>query len=78
MRTSWGDLVRARMGLTPGELFTPGQVAEIICLSAAKVRRDIETGLMPATDVNGGRGRANFRITRCDIAAYIASVEADA
>ena len=78
MRTSWGDLVRARLGLTPGELFTPGQAAEIICLSAAKVRRDIETGLMPATDVNGGYGRANWRLTRGDITDYIDRVEKDA
>ena len=78
MRTSWGDLVRARLGMTPGDLFTPGQAAEVICLSAAKVRRDIETGLMPATDVNGGRGRANFRITRGDIEEYVGRVERDA
>lgn len=75
MRTSWGDLVRARLGMTPGELFTPGQVAEVICLSVDKVRRDIENGLMPATDVNGGRNRANFRITRGDILEYVSRVE---
>ena len=78
MRTGWGDLVRARLGMTRGELFTPAQVAEMTGLSADKTRRDIETGLMPATDVNGGYGRANWRVTRADILAYVERVEKNA
>jgi len=78
MRTNWGDVVRARLGLTKGEMFTPAQAGDVLCLSKEKVRRDIKAGHMTATDVNAGFGRENWRLTRADILAYVDRVEKNA
>ena len=78
MRTNWGDSVRARMGMTKGDLFTPAQVAAVLCLCNNKVRRDITSGLMTATDINAGYGRVCWRLTRADILAYVSKVEKNA
>jgi hypothetical protein len=66
------------MGMTKGDLFTPAQVAAVLCLSDDKVRRDIKVGLMTGTDINAGYGRENWRLTRADILAYVDRVEKNA
>ncbi len=78
METGWGKLVRGRLGMTKGDMFTPQQAAEITGLSKDKIRRDIGSGRMPATDVNGGFGRACWRMTRADISDYVSRIEANA
>lgn len=75
MKTSWGDLVRARLGMTPGELFTPQQAADMLGLSPKTVRCLIGEGRLPATDVHGGFGRPLWRATRADILGYVKTVE---
>ncbi len=78
MRTSWGDLVRARLGMTPGELFTPQQAADMLGLSPKTVRGLIRAGAVPATDVHAGCGKPLWRATRADILTYVERVEARA
>ena len=76
MRTSWGDMVRAKLGMTRGDLFTPQQSADMLGLSPKTVRGLIGAGRLPATDVHGGFGRPLWRATRADILAYVDQVEA--
>ena len=75
MQTGWGKLVRGRLGLTRGDLFTPQQCAEILGFSAATARAIIRKGLLPATDVHGGYGAPLWRSTREDILAYVDAIE---
>jgi excisionase family DNA binding protein len=78
MKTSWGDLVRARLGMTPGDLFTPAQAADVLGLSPKTVRGLIRAGGIPATDVHAGCGKPLWRATRADILGYVDKVEARA
>lgn len=78
MKTSWGDLVRAKLGMTRGDLFTPQQAADMLGLSPKTVRRLIVDGRLPASDLHGGDGRPLWRATRADILAYVERVEARA
>lgn len=75
MKTSWGDLVRARLGMTRGDLFTPQQAADLLGFSAVTARRLIKEGRLPATDLHGGEGHPLWRSTRADILAYVDTVE---
>ena len=76
MRTSWGDLVRAKLGMTAKDLFTPREAAQLLGISGTKAWKDICGGTLPATDLNGGKSKAKcWRVTKDDICEYVARVE---
>lgn len=75
MRTSWGDLVRAKLGMTRGDLFSVPDAAVLLGISDATLRGMVRSGHMTATDVRLD-GKALWRVTRADILAYVEKVEA--
>ena len=76
MRTSWGDLVRAKLGMTAKDMFTPREAAQLLGISATKAWKDICGGMLPATDLNGGNSKIKcWRVTKADIGEYVARVE---
>jgi excisionase family DNA binding protein len=77
MRTSWGDLVRAKLGMTKGDVFSVPDAAELLGISDATLRGMVRSGNCSATDVRLD-GKALWRLTRADILAYVDKVEARA
>lgn len=76
MRTRWGDLIRAKLGMTPKEMFSPREAAQIIGVSPTKAWNDVRSGTLSATDLNAGGGKSRcWRITKADIEEYVANVE---
>ena len=79
MKTSWGDLVRAKLGMTAKDMFTPREAAQFIGISATKAWKDINSGTLPAIDLNSGAVRRKcWRITKADIEEYVKRVEREA
>jgi len=79
MKTSWGDLVRAKLGMTAKDVFSPREAAQFLGISATKAWKDIISGTLPATDLNGGTKKQKcWRITKADIEEYVRRVEREA
>lgn len=76
MRTPWGDLVRTRLDLTKGDLFSAPTAATLIGISSAKAYKDIKSGKLPAVDLNGETdGHPCWKLTRADILEYVRRIE---
>ena len=77
MRTGWGDAVRAKLGMTRGDLFSVPDAAALLGISDATLRGMVRSGHFPATDVRLD-GKALWRVARADILGYVERVEARA
>ena len=77
MRTSWGDLVRAKLGMTKGDFFSVPDAAALLGISDVTLRGMVRSGHFPATDVRLD-GKPLWRVTKADILSYIERVEARA
>ena len=78
LRSEWAKAAAAALTKEKGDIYSSGQVAKIVGLSASRIYEDIVEGWLTAADVGRpGPGRKSlWRIARADVENYIKRVDA--
>ena len=68
--------MRIRLDMTREDMFSAPAAATLLGISSAKAYKEINSGKLPATDLNAeAPGHPFWRLTKTDILEYVSRVE---